>query len=109
MDAKTRALEIFNNLNRCRLEDGQTEIRTMYIALHSNGTDIEDWYVDEKYAHAADRAPRNEDDGIIPALEDFLEMGMAMDDSVQGEILTIRNVYGIVTVRQNVLILRPKE
>ena len=109
MDAKTRALEIFENLNNLRIEDGQPQIQAMYIALDSNGEDTEDWYVAEKYIHEVGRAPRNEDDGIIPALMDYLDMSMQLDESVRGEILTVHNVLGRVTVRQNALILRPKE
>ena len=109
MDAKNTALEIFNNLNNERIEDGETPIRSMFIALHSNGADLEDWLVSGQYIHGVGRAPRNEDDGIIPALEDDLDFGMSLDDSVQGEILTLRNVFGRVTIRSNVLILRPRE
>jgi hypothetical protein len=109
MDAKTRALEIFENLNNLRIEDGQPQIQSMFIALHSNGDDAEDWYVSEKYIHEVGRAPRNEDSGIIPALMDYLDVGMQLDESVRGEIWTILNIRGRVTARQNALVLRPKE
>ena len=109
MDSKKTALEIFKNLNNERIENGETPIQSMFIALASNGEDTEDWYVAEKYVHAFGRAPRNEDDGIIPALEDYLNIAMAIYESVQGEILTVRNVFGSPTVRSNVLVLRPRE
>ena len=109
MDAKTTALEIFKNLNNERIENGEMPIQSMFISLASNGENTEDWYVGEKYIHVIGRSPRNEDDGIIPALEDYLDISMAIYDSVQGEILTVRNVFGTPTVRSNVLVLRPRE
>ena len=109
MDSKNTALEIFENLNNERIESGETPIQSMFIALATNGEDTEDWFVAEKYVHAFGRAPRNEDDGIIPALRDSLDTAMAIWDSVQGEILTVHNTLGTVTVRSNVLILRPRE
>lgn len=110
MDANTRAIEIFEEMQADRAFCDQPELETLYVAVAT--TDGDNWTRVEYFGHEVGRAPRNYDSQTIPTLRDALCFAMDLDpEIIRGDVIRVSNAIkslGIVA-RPQVTIFRHTE